>query len=486
MSAKGNYSPAVPGLAGGTTTFGGTGKINLIGLAFRLCPLYYNPDVVNVTDYYPFDMPMRGGSIGLGLPGATQSGSDTVNGYTVPVDMTLTSRTSAQPVEYVASNAVEFTGEFNSLPNDEFSAYIADASYAGTGNQNTGGSGGGFASNPYRYGFNGQEHSDEIKGEGNSYTAEFWEYDPRIGRRWNIDPVVFPSFSPYSTNFCNPISFSDPNGDVGGRHESKRAYEDKLKNNDYENVRRYEKDGIWHVTYNIKGDAREAHGDARAGHLKFGRAADNSQDGWIRDIQTTADDLINFGLPKWVAREVEATNKGGDYALKNSKFIQVGAELSNVAAHMNLGVGVYEAFTGENALNGEQMSGGGRTMSLVGSIPFGGVYIRIEMQGLKYLAYVGKATEFVRRYSKSFAKSSYLEPVLKIATENRILQAIEQHAYDYLSKVKGLALGNINKPLDKKKYQAVYDNVAKEMGPQLQKMFKEIDEWLLKNSDKLN
>jgi len=35
----------------------------------------------------------------------------------------------------------------------------------------------------YRYGFNGQEKSDEIKGEGNSYTALFWEYDPRIGRR---------------------------------------------------------------------------------------------------------------------------------------------------------------------------------------------------------------------------------------------------------------------------------------------------------------
>jgi len=29
----------------------------------------------------------------------------------------------------------------------------------------------------YRYGFNGMEKDDEVSGNGNSYTAEFWEYD---------------------------------------------------------------------------------------------------------------------------------------------------------------------------------------------------------------------------------------------------------------------------------------------------------------------
>jgi hypothetical protein len=119
-------------------------------------------------------------------------------------------------------------------------------------------------------------------------------------------------------------------------------------------------------------------------------------------------------LPKWVAREVEATNKGGDYALKNSQLTQVGAELSSFAAHMNLDVGIYELSTGKNALDGTQISGSGRALSLAGSIPFGGVYIRIEMQGLRSLAYIGKATEFTRRYVKGFANSSVLEPVLRI------------------------------------------------------------------------
>jgi RHS repeat-associated protein len=62
----------------------------------------------------------------------------------------------------------------------------------------------------YKYGYNGQEMSNEIKGEGNSYTAEFWEYDPRLGRRWNMDPVY--KHSPYETYGGNPIAFADPNG----------------------------------------------------------------------------------------------------------------------------------------------------------------------------------------------------------------------------------------------------------------------------------
>ncbi|NML38409.1 hypothetical protein HHL17_14470 [Chitinophaga sp. G-6-1-13] len=62
----------------------------------------------------------------------------------------------------------------------------------------------------YRYGFNGQEKSDEIKGEGNSYTAEFWEYDPRSGRRWNTDAVY--KHSPYEAFGANPIVNSDPSG----------------------------------------------------------------------------------------------------------------------------------------------------------------------------------------------------------------------------------------------------------------------------------
>ncbi|MBA3987486.1 MAG: hypothetical protein H0X63_13155, partial [Flavobacteriales bacterium] len=68
--------------------------------------------------------------------------------------------------------------------------------------------------NLYRYGFNTQEKVDEIKGSGNHYTAEFWEYDPRTGRRWNLDPEIVAWESGYASNRNNPISFSDPDGDL--------------------------------------------------------------------------------------------------------------------------------------------------------------------------------------------------------------------------------------------------------------------------------
>jgi len=65
----------------------------------------------------------------------------------------------------------------------------------------------------YRYSFNGQERDDEIAGAGNIMTAEFWEYDTRLGRRWNRDPVSYAWQSVYACFNNNPIYFIDPNGD---------------------------------------------------------------------------------------------------------------------------------------------------------------------------------------------------------------------------------------------------------------------------------
>jgi hypothetical protein len=65
----------------------------------------------------------------------------------------------------------------------------------------------------YRYGMNGQEKDDEIVGSGNHYTAAYWEYDSRLGRRWNTDIIIRPWESSYAAFHNNPIFFSDPFGD---------------------------------------------------------------------------------------------------------------------------------------------------------------------------------------------------------------------------------------------------------------------------------
>ncbi len=71
------------------------------------------------------------------------------------------------------------------------------------------------SSDKYRYGFQGQEKDDEVKGEGNSYTTHFRQLDPRIAKWFSLDPKMrsFPGWSPYNYSLNNPIFFNDPNGD---------------------------------------------------------------------------------------------------------------------------------------------------------------------------------------------------------------------------------------------------------------------------------
>ena len=69
-------------------------------------------------------------------------------------------------------------------------------------------------SDGYRFGFNTQEKTDEIAGAGNHNTELFWEYDTRLGRRWNLDPKPVTEFSNYSVFLCNPIILSDVLGDT--------------------------------------------------------------------------------------------------------------------------------------------------------------------------------------------------------------------------------------------------------------------------------
>jgi len=65
----------------------------------------------------------------------------------------------------------------------------------------------------YRYGMNTQEKDDEIYGKGNASSAEFWEYDTRLVRRWNLDPVPKKWESSYACLSNSPIWRIDPNGD---------------------------------------------------------------------------------------------------------------------------------------------------------------------------------------------------------------------------------------------------------------------------------
>ena len=91
----------------------------------------------------------------------------------------------------------------------------------------------------YRYGFNTHEKSDEIAGAGNHTTAEFGEYDTRLGRRWNLDPKPAVGVSLYSVFLDNPILYNDIKLDTAGPRTTpqkggcEKCKVEELKDGDY-------------------------------------------------------------------------------------------------------------------------------------------------------------------------------------------------------------------------------------------------------------
>ncbi|HTE13353.1 MAG TPA: RHS repeat-associated core domain-containing protein [Chitinophagaceae bacterium] len=73
------------------------------------------------------------------------------------------------------------------------------------------------AGTPYRYGFNGKENDNEVKGEGNQQDYGMRIYDPRLGRFLSVDPLEekYLELSTYQYASNSPIVFIDLDGEEG-------------------------------------------------------------------------------------------------------------------------------------------------------------------------------------------------------------------------------------------------------------------------------
>ena len=128
----------------------------------------------------------------------------------------------------------------------------------------------GFGANA-RYGMNGQERDNEIAGDGNISTAEHWEYDTRLGRRWNTDPLAgdYANWSPYAAFGDNPIYYVDPDGKKFINFDAQGNYTGTTKDNWFHNT-----------FFGSKGRILDAQGDVTR---KFS-FADPKND--VKDIQS--------------------------------------------------------------------------------------------------------------------------------------------------------------------------------------------------------
>ena len=66
----------------------------------------------------------------------------------------------------------------------------------------------------YKFGYNGKEKDDEIKGSGNSYDYGFRMYDPRVAKFLSIDPLAaeYPWYTPFQFAGNTPIQAIDLDG----------------------------------------------------------------------------------------------------------------------------------------------------------------------------------------------------------------------------------------------------------------------------------
>jgi RHS repeat-associated protein len=66
----------------------------------------------------------------------------------------------------------------------------------------------------YRYGFNGKENDNDVKGEGNQQDYGMRVYDPRLGKFLSVDPLTndYPWYTPYQFAGNKPIEAVDLDG----------------------------------------------------------------------------------------------------------------------------------------------------------------------------------------------------------------------------------------------------------------------------------
>jgi RHS repeat-associated protein len=71
-----------------------------------------------------------------------------------------------------------------------------------------------YQAQPSRFGFNGKENDNEVKGFGNQEDYGFRIFDPRLGRFLSVDPLTksFPYNSPYIFSDDDPMNFIDLEG----------------------------------------------------------------------------------------------------------------------------------------------------------------------------------------------------------------------------------------------------------------------------------
>jgi hypothetical protein len=188
----------------------------------------------------------------------------------------------------------------------------------------------------YRFSINGQEKETDLN--PNITTAEFWEYDSRIGRRWNRDPVVKEWESPYLCFSGNPIFYADPAGNEPDKPIKSGTYEGQQESTKQEIINAR---GDWVNTKVVKWNWHQ--GGVSQG-LKYNKSTKSYEEVFSKSGWYTSDEYVDLlkpiasalavdmhiynGAAEALARSNYAANKSG-----LEKFVGTGLS-DNASAHL--------------------------------------------------------------------------------------------------------------------------------------------------------
>lgn len=170
----------------------------------------------------------------------------------------------------------------------------------------------------YRYGFNGMERDDEMKGSGNSYDFGARMYDSRLGRWMSLDPLQakYSSFSPYCFVANTPLIAIDPDGrDIYFVNRNLSPSSPKIRKQNFANIINYLN-------------------SAKAGkELLSEYLQDNTKNLYISigkvDIPGDAGNTIDYIDSEGKASKPNLTEIGGNSYLSNSKNVFDGTLIDN-------------------------------------------------------------------------------------------------------------------------------------------------------------
>jgi len=140
----------------------------------------------------------------------------------------------------------------------------------------------------YRYSHNSHEKEDALfKG---AQSAEYWMYDSRIGRRWEMDPIMDETMSPYACFANSPIFYDDPEGLKPGGDDKKS---NKVKNEVHNEKGHFKRgnDGKFHKVGGGKDSKDGANTSADATAVKQPRAKKDT-DGHGKSLEGSFHDFL--------------------------------------------------------------------------------------------------------------------------------------------------------------------------------------------------